>query len=95
MSKQQQITATELYPSANIIGEGPVWHAARNSFFWVDIEGKKLHEMNWADKQVEVWEMPQRIGMVVIAEDGNLIVALQDGLAKFDLKSRAIEWLME
>ena len=95
MSKQQQITTTELYPSANIIGEGPLWHAARNSFFWVDIEGKKLHEMNWQTKQVEIWEMPQRIGMTVVAEDGNLIVALQKGLAKFDLKSRAIEWLMD
>ena len=95
MSNQQQITATELYPSASIIGEGPIWHAARNSFFWVDIEGKKLHEMSWADRQVQVWEMPQRIGMAAVAEDGNLIVALQHGLAKFDLKTAAIEWLMD
>lgn len=95
MSNHQQIFATELYPSANIIGEGPVWHAARNSFFWVDIEGKKLHEMSWANKQVQVWQMPQRIGMVAVAEDGNLIVALQDGLAKFDLKIAAIDWLID
>ncbi|MEP7280275.1 MAG: SMP-30/gluconolactonase/LRE family protein [Bacteroidota bacterium] len=95
MSNHLQITATELYPSANLIGEGPVWHAARNSFFWGDIERKKLREMSWADKQVQVWEMPQRIGLVVVAEDGNLIVALQDGLAKFDLKTAAIEWLMD
>ena len=59
------------------------------------MEGKKLHEMNWVDKQVEVWEMPQRIGMVAVAEDGNLIIALQDGLAKFDLNTAAIEWLMD
>lgn len=95
MSNQQQFVATELYASANIIGEGPIWHAARNSFFWVDIEGKKLHEMNWIDKQVQVWEMPQRIGMVVVAEDGNLMVALQDGLAKFNVETAAIEWLMD
>jgi len=94
MSNQQQITARQIYPSANIIGEGPVWHAARNSFFWIDIEGKKLHEIVWANQQVTVWEMPQRIGMVAVCEDGNLIVALQDGLAKFDLKTTALEWLM-
>ncbi len=51
--------------------------------------------MNWADKQVQVWEMPQRIGMVAVAEDENLIVGLQDGLAKFDLKTATIEWLMD
>ncbi len=95
MSKHKHIAAEVLYPSANIIGEGPVWHAARNSFFWIDIEGKKLHEMQWADQLVRVWDMPQRIGMAVVADDGNLIVALQDGLAKFDFKTEALEWLMD
>ncbi len=95
MSKHKHISAEVLYPSANIIGEGPVWHAARNSFYWIDIEGKKLHEMQWADQQVRVWDMPQRIGMVVVTDDGNLIVALQDGLAKFDFKTETLEWLMD
>lgn len=95
MNNQQLISATELYASANIIGEGPVWHAARNSFFWVDIEGMKLHEMNWKDKQVKVWNMPQRIGMVAVADDGNLVVAFQEGLAIFNLKTSAINWLFD
>lgn len=91
----QQIAAKVLDTTTNLLGEGPVWHAERNSFFWVDIEGKKLHEMNWANKQVQTWQMPQRIGMVVIEDGDNLIVALQEGLAKFDLKTAAIEWLMD
>lgn len=95
MSNQQQITAKELYPSANIIGEGPVWHSERGSFFWIDIEGQKLHEMNWANQQVKIWDMPQRIGMAAVADDGNLVVALQDGIAKFNFKTEALEWLQD
>lgn len=95
MSRQQQITATLLYPSANLIGEGPIWHAVRNSFFWVDIEGQKLYEMSWTNKQVQVWDMPQRIGMAAVADDENLLIALQDGLAIFNVKTGVIEWLMD
>lgn len=79
MNNIQQIATAVLNAAANILGKGPVWHAERNSFFWIDIEGKKLNEMTWTDKQVQTWQMPQRIGMVVIEDGDNLIVALQVG----------------
>ncbi len=90
----QSLKAELLYPAANILGEGPVWHTARNSFFWVDIEGKKLNEIKWPERQVQSWPMPQRIGMIVLYDDFNLLVALEDGLSLFNLESGKLQWLV-
>ena len=86
--------ATLAYAAANSLGEGPVWHAARQSFFWVDIEGKKLNELQWPGKQVQSWPVPQRIGMIVPYDDFNLLVALQDGLYLFNLEVAELQWLV-
>lgn len=51
--------------------------------------------MNWANKQVQTWQMPQRIAMIMIEDSDNLIVALQDGLARFNLITASIKWWMD
>src|SRR5687767_13592553 len=95
MTPMKTCTATLLYPAANILGEGPVWHAERQSFFWVDIEGKKLQEMKWPSKKVQSWPMPQMIGLIVPYGENALVVALQDGLAMFTISTGKLEWLVD
>jgi sugar lactone lactonase YvrE len=86
--------AALLYPAANTLGEGPVWHAARQSFLWVDIEGKNVQELEWPAKRVQSWPMPQRVGMVTLYDDANLVVALEDGLYFFDLDTGFLQGLV-
>jgi sugar lactone lactonase YvrE len=38
------MTASLLNNSNCILGEGAFWHGPRQSFLWVDIDGKQLHE---------------------------------------------------
>lgn len=95
MEEVANSTAVLVYPSRNLLGEGPVWHAERKSFFWVDIEGKSLREMKWPIRAVESWPMPQRIGMIVPYEDNTLLIALQDGLAVLDLQTGEQEWFLD
>jgi len=99
MTEQKTDTLSKaalLYPAASLLGEGPVWHDARQSFFWVDIEGKKLNEIKWLDKEVQSWHMPQRIGMVTPYEDDiNLIVALADGLSIFNPEKATLQHIAD
>jgi sugar lactone lactonase YvrE len=97
MAEQQPYStskATLVYPAANTLGEGPVWHAARQSFFWVDIEGRRLHEVAWPAGVVKSWPMPQRIGTVVPYQADQVVVALEDGLALFHLATGRLHWLV-
>src|SRR5258708_17394789 len=42
------MNATLLYPAQCFLGEGPFWHAGRESCFWVDIENRRLFEYPWS-----------------------------------------------
>jgi L-arabinonolactonase len=79
--------------SRNILGEVPVWDGAEQALYWVDIEGKLLQRYTPASKAVERWTMPERIACFALREKGGLIVAFASGLAFYDLKSGAIDWI--
>jgi sugar lactone lactonase YvrE len=87
--------ASLLHKSNCSLGEGPMWHAERKSFFWVDIDGKAFHEYNWQSGEVQTWQYEQRISLIVESRDGNLILGSEGGLAAFDLQTGETKWLMD
>lgn len=88
-------TATLAHATQNRLGEGPVWHAARQSFLWVDIEGQKVQELKWPSGAFQQWDVPQRIGMLAPYNQTQVVVALHDGLALFDLETGGMHWLAD
>lgn len=94
MNNSSSIKATLAYPSSSLLGEGPVWNEEKQSLFWVDIEGKILHELKWPENELQTWPMPQVVGMVALENRNNVIVALQDGLARFNTESLELNWLV-
>lgn len=84
-----------IYPTKNSLGEGPLWHAARGSILWVDILEKKLFELNTNTQKLQTYLLPEWVGMVAIESENTVIVALQGGLARLDLDTERIEWLVD
>ncbi|PZX53193.1 SMP-30/gluconolactonase/LRE family protein [Algoriphagus chordae] len=82
-------------PSQCFLGEGPYWHAGRQSFFWVDIENGKLFEHNLKISETKTRSFPHRLAVVLESEDGNLILGLDRKIAKFDLEIEKLTWLCE
>jgi sugar lactone lactonase YvrE len=95
VTPNQTIKAKTLYPAQCLLGEGPLWHAERNSCFWVDIERGMLFECHWDSKETQTWKFEGRLTMVCPGKANCLILGLNAGIARFDLKSGKLEWLLD
>jgi L-arabinonolactonase len=76
-----QITRLDVPQCA--VGEGPVWDVTEQALYWIDILGKQVHRLKEA--AVTSWDVPDIIGSMAIAADGNAIVALANGVHTLDL----------
>jgi len=70
------------------LGEGALWNHKTNELYWIDIEGKTLFIYNPKTKENKSYKMPSRIGTVVPYTENEVIVALEDGIYNFNLKSK-------
>ena len=63
-------------PGGAILGEGPLWSAADNTVYWVDIRGKKLNALRLGDNSAQSWDMPDLIDWIVLRKSGGFLVAI-------------------
>ncbi|HLY68569.1 MAG TPA: SMP-30/gluconolactonase/LRE family protein [Puia sp.] len=89
------MTASLLYPAQCILGEGPTWHTKRKTCFWVDIEKQLLFEFNMETREINSWKIPHRVSLVIEEENNSLLLGLQGGLARFDLATGELKWLLD
>jgi sugar lactone lactonase YvrE len=90
------LQASLLYRSENMLAEGPLWHPGLQSFFWVDIDGKSVHQYTWPGGMTRRWPLDYRVSLVVACvNDDRLLLGLQGGLAYFDLLTEKLDWLMD
>lgn len=87
--------ADVLYASQCILGESPLWHAARKCCFWVDIENGVLYEYNWTQQTTRNWKFNHRLTLVLQGKDNQLILALDTKIASFDLETEKLKWLVD
>lgn len=73
------------------LAEGPLWDEREQVLYWVDIMGSKLHRYNPATGTDEVFNVGQNVGTVVLDESGNILLAVKDGFARFDLETETLD----
>ncbi|GJD11219.1 Regucalcin [Galdieria sulphuraria] len=71
--------------------ESPFWSTATNSLFYVDIDGKKIHQYKLDTEKHRSWKTNQRVGFICPVSSSpqvdTVMGGLEDGLYWLDLSS--------
>jgi sugar lactone lactonase YvrE len=65
-----------------LVGEGPVWLPETGELLWVDIEASEVHRLDAATRRDTVIDAGAHVGAVLPDEQGGLVLALPNGLAR-------------
>lgn len=69
----------------DILGEGALWCARDDAFYWVDILAPALNRLLPATGQVDRWDMPEPLGWVAEHGSGGLVGGFRSGIARIGL----------
>jgi sugar lactone lactonase YvrE len=68
----------------SLLGESPFWHPDEQALYWLDIPGRRLNRFDPARQAHRFWELPCEPGCCVPFADGSLLLAMRDGLWRFE-----------
>ncbi|MEH6569909.1 MAG: SMP-30/gluconolactonase/LRE family protein [Halioglobus sp.] len=78
----------------NELGEGVIWDARGGAFWWTDIDGRKIYRYQPADKLLESWVTPERLGCFAMVVDRDyLVCGFESGFAYFNPRNGAVQCL--
>lgn len=78
------LNATVVWPCAAYLGEGPIWLAAANQLWFVDIKQGRLHCLTPASDEQRVYELGGSPSFAVPLADGALLVGNGRNLVRVD-----------
>jgi len=78
-----------------LLGESPVWDAARNRILWADILGGEIHQYFPGSGNHRVFKAGQLVGSFALCTSGSLVAALENGFAIVNLDNESLEWLTD
>jgi sugar lactone lactonase YvrE len=74
-------------PARGQLFESPVWCAASNSLYWVDVVDPSIHRHCFADGKSVRWAVPKPPGSIALIAPDRLLVAMRSALVTLDLAS--------
>ena len=74
------------------LGEGPLWSESEQALYWLDISRKQLHRRTLAGASAR-WDLPGRPGCVENLTGGDLVLTLDQGVHRFEIKTGATSLL--
>lgn len=70
--------------SAARLGESPVWHPREKALYYCDIPGHTLHRFDPASGELHHWPFDTDVASLAPMLNGQLLLAMRDGLWHFD-----------
>jgi sugar lactone lactonase YvrE len=77
------------------LGEGALWDEQTGRLYWVDILNHALHVYNPAAHEDTSYSVGQMASTVVLSETGGVLLAVENGFARFDLESGKLTILVD
>jgi len=68
----------------SLLGESPMWHPREQALYWCDIPGHRLERFKPATGEHRHWPFDTDVACCAPMLDGNLLLAMRDGLWRFD-----------
>ena len=78
------VSAYAVFPGRATLGEGSVWDREQSCLYWVDIYENKVFRFDPRRRANLAYDVGANVGTVVVAEGGNLLLALRHELAWLD-----------
>lgn len=69
------------------VGESPVWDAQAQALYWVDIEGRHIHRLDWTSGRQQSWNTAERVGCIALADGGVVVAAMESGVFAVRLRN--------
>lgn len=67
-----------------IVAEGPIWNERKGELLYLDILGKAIFIMSYKEQKLRKVDVGQQIGCMALCENGDLLLAMQDGIYRMD-----------
>ncbi len=67
-----------------LLGESPMWHPQERVLYYCDIPGHRLHRFDPVSQDLRHWQFDTDVSCCAPMLDGGLMLAMRDGLWRFD-----------
>ncbi|MGO4286003.1 SMP-30/gluconolactonase/LRE family protein [Bosea sp. TAB14] len=88
--RQSESDAECVLPWGAHLAEGPLWSAAEQRLYWVDILAPAVHRFDPATRTNQEVKLPRLVSAVIERRQGGLAALTQEGLESFDFASGAL-----
>jgi sugar lactone lactonase YvrE len=69
---------------ASVLGESPVWHPREQVLYYADIPGHRLQRFDPKSGELQHWQFETDVASLAPLLNGQLLLAMRDGLWHFD-----------
>ncbi|WP_425435580.1 SMP-30/gluconolactonase/LRE family protein [Paraburkholderia ribeironis] len=71
------------------VGESPVWRAAEQALYWVDIPAQKIVRLRVDSGERAEWRLPEKVACIAFDRRGTVLAGCETGLFAFTLPDAA------